>query len=773
MAHALFTIDVWDTILRRNCHPDEVKLFTARALLLVHGGKLRPEVRDATLLLHARQLAEHELGRESLALGMDDEYSIDAVMERWLSSVLADRARGEGTRLAAWARIVELTQEHAVTSADERIHTVLGGANGSRRIALSDFYMPGSDLAALLKAKAPSVRLDGVVVSCDVGLNKRSGRLYRYIQDRERLTPGQHTHIGDHPEVDVHTAAAMGIHTVHYLPAHHESRRALHRARWARRGDPSTLVHAVRRDIADSVRAPERLTADQQEMFYFGARCAPLYVGLVLRAMEEAISRGVGRVHYFTREGVFFRQVHDALADAAPGASLLGSPLPVSELLEVSRLATFCASLREVTLNELMRIWNLYSTQSIGNLLASLDVPEISVRPLLRIHGIDPVEAIQYPWTDPRVQALFADLRFTATIERARNQKRAVLRRYLGTRGFADDGTTKVIVDIGWRGTIQDNLAHVFPGCPVVGVYLGMHRVLNEQPGNAVKIAYACDAGADEATSGPLLEHVQPLEVLSNSPDGSVRGYTATDASVEAERLDDPGETAMWENASAYFQRGVLAAVPALVKWIRDYAFTAADLRPMAREAVRDIIASPPRPLCRSFFELRHNETFGLGGFVEMKTQDPSELARRAAHDAAAHTALWQAVGNSKWPCAFLRLHGLERERMWLARTRYGHYPLVDTMSTDPNHAAWSITQIEGSKGYQKLSAWKRSWPMRALNRLRYGPEWDAPSTINPVRRLAMLTGTRTFKVLHWLRHTGWARRRALRVERMDALDRW
>ena len=67
MAHALFTIDVWDTILRRNCHPDEVKLFTARALLLVHGSKLRPEVRDATALLHARQLAEHDLGRESLA----------------------------------------------------------------------------------------------------------------------------------------------------------------------------------------------------------------------------------------------------------------------------------------------------------------------------------------------------------------------------------------------------------------------------------------------------------------------------------------------------------------------------------------------------------------------------------------------------------------------------------------------------------------------------------------------------------------------------------
>ena len=34
----LVTFDIWDTLLRRRCHPDEVKLFTCRAALLRAGG---------------------------------------------------------------------------------------------------------------------------------------------------------------------------------------------------------------------------------------------------------------------------------------------------------------------------------------------------------------------------------------------------------------------------------------------------------------------------------------------------------------------------------------------------------------------------------------------------------------------------------------------------------------------------------------------------------------------------------------------------------------
>ncbi len=776
MSHSLLTIDIWDTILRRRCHPDEVKLYTARGLLLSWWREVRPELRHPVSLLHLRQRCEHEIGREAQALGMDDEYRLMDVLERWAGYAMSAPEAGRAGEIARWAYELEMAQEREVTYADEQVQGLLEVSNGSKRVALSDFYVGSSELHSLLELKAPRVRVDEVVVSCEVGLNKRSGRLYTYMHDRARVTPGQHAHIGDNPEVDVLTPHRLGVRTVRYAPAAQEARRAEHRKRWElRQGGVGGLVGALRRDIAGSVRAPGRLTAAQREMFYFGARCAPLYVGLVLRAIEQAIYLGVPRVHYFTREGVFFQRVHDVIAGTAPGRSLLGVDLPTSELLEVSRLSTFCASIREVSVREFMRVWNLYSTQSISGLLATLDIPELSVRPLLGIHGLDAGEAICHPWLDPRVRALLADRRFAGTLERVRTSRRAVLREYLAGRGFEDDGSAKVVVDIGWRGTIQDNLAHLYPGCRITGVYLGMHRVLNEQPGNVEKIAYACDVATDEAACGPLLEHVQPLEAISNSPDGSVRGYRRGERAgkIAVERAGDPGETGMWEDASRYFQKGVLAAAPVVTRWIRDYAFSSEDLRPMALEAVRDIFSAPPVGICEAFFRLSHNETFGLGGFVQMGTADPSALARRARTDEGAARALAAAAWESKWPCAFFRAHGLEQERLAWARARYGYRPDVDIDAGGAPEARSALVQIESSRSYRMVRACKSLWPVRLINRLRFGEHHDLPPSSDPVARLAAIRRSRAFRVLRWVRHLGPVRARAIRKYGMDALGRW
>ncbi|MGB4782617.1 hypothetical protein, partial [Candidatus Methylomirabilis sp.] len=42
----LMTVDVWDTLLRRRCHPDAVKLHVCCWLLRCHGRRLPPEYRD-------------------------------------------------------------------------------------------------------------------------------------------------------------------------------------------------------------------------------------------------------------------------------------------------------------------------------------------------------------------------------------------------------------------------------------------------------------------------------------------------------------------------------------------------------------------------------------------------------------------------------------------------------------------------------------------------------------------------------------------------------
>jgi hypothetical protein len=97
------------------------------------------------------------------------------------------------------------------------------------------------------------------------------------------------------------------------------------------------------------------LPPPRRALFDLGRRYALLFYGFGLFAIKEAIQRRAERVYYFTREGIFFRAIHDRIRAASP----LGLNIPSADILEVSRVSTFLPSVREFTTTEFMRVWNL------------------------------------------------------------------------------------------------------------------------------------------------------------------------------------------------------------------------------------------------------------------------------------------------------------------------------------------------------------------------------------------------------------------------------
>ena len=59
--YKLRTIDVWDTVLRRDCHPECVKLATARHLLFIGKAPLKSTFHDQWTLYDARVKTERLL----------------------------------------------------------------------------------------------------------------------------------------------------------------------------------------------------------------------------------------------------------------------------------------------------------------------------------------------------------------------------------------------------------------------------------------------------------------------------------------------------------------------------------------------------------------------------------------------------------------------------------------------------------------------------------------------------------------------------------------
>jgi len=188
--------------------------------------------------------------------------------------------------------------------------------------------------------------------------------------------------------------------------------------------------------------------------------------------MERALMERVDRVYFFTREGAFFKKAYDEIARFNP----YNTQNPKTELLAVSRRATFAASLKSCSVEQLMRLWTLYSQQSTRGLAVSLNLDEDLIERLAVAYGIEYRETIKYPWKDERIRSLLADETFRSHAEERIEAQKAVLVAYLTQQRFLEKGL-RLIVDIGWRGSIQDNLAQLNGEIFIKGCYLGTVRV--------------------------------------------------------------------------------------------------------------------------------------------------------------------------------------------------------------------------------------------------------------------------------------------------------
>ncbi|VAX37575.1 FIG00857420: hypothetical protein [hydrothermal vent metagenome] len=707
----LLSVDIWDTLLRRRCHPDEVKLFTARLLWTAHRQKLRPRFGNPWHLLDERVRCEATIASEREAAGLDNEYAVEEVCVRWLDQSFRPDVPA-AVRASIVDRLVEaeVEQEQRVVYPDRRCLRLLQHHGADRVIGLSDFYLGERHLRRIIEHACGKVPFERIFVSADCLVNKMRGRLFAHAQREMVAEPGHHTHIGDNEWSDVKSPKRFGVRGIHYLNPDEEPARARHRTRYEARqkGNFVPTAQVLTRTLRERCSPPADLNPTQRELYEIGFQTAPVYVALVLGAMQHAHALGCPAVHYCTREGEFFKKIHEAIAPVQP----FGLPAPRARLLEVSRVCTFMPSLREVSTREMMRVWNLYSSQSIAQLLKTLDVNPLPFEPILAKHGIDPELVITHPWKDPRIQRLFADPLFQRLIEQQRDRRRAIALEYLQSKGFGKGPV--VMVDIGWRGTIQDNLAHLLPETPIAGWYLGLVGFLNDQPPNTTKHAIGPDARLDPELLMQIIYNVSPLEMIANTDSGSVKRYQrAHDGSIVATRVHDEAEDSVWQRYTQYFQRGALAAAPLVARWARTFAVEPTEMKPMVIDLLRTIKATPPRVLAEAYFALNHNEIFGVGGFLEKRADLPAELLRKGEESRGSDPEFVAAIESSDWPQGLLCLLGHEELCRQYNAFREDRSRKIDKRLAAKARKAAEANQSATPKPVVKVAPWQGA-PARA-----------------------------------------------------------
>ncbi|MTW22593.1 hypothetical protein [Allochromatium palmeri] len=426
----------------------------------------------------------------------------------------------------------------------------------------------------------------------------------------------------------------------------------------ARFTDRSSLQrHIERSALTAATPILEDLRTKPGLIFRLGIKSAPLFVGQALFIAEQSIIDDVEQIYFFTREGEFFERV---FASVVPNGRLGNHSLPRGRLLEVSRLATFSASLRAVSLDEMRRLWSLYDSQSLFALARSLGLETEPLEPIGARHGLRLAETIVHPWLDTRVKALFADPVFVRLVsDKIAADRRAALT-YFAQQGLIDGRGPFGLVDIGWRGTIQDNLAWMLPNTRFFGYYLGLQRFLNLQPPNGVKRAYGPDANLNLFFSH-LLDAVSPMEMLCNSPHGSVMGYYLEGEGARARRLIEPTENAIQAEVVRYFQDGVLLACRHWAPHVEAHSIRSQDLREQACQLWSDLIERPERQISEAYAALKHNDVFGVGGFVDKRVVPSPWRMIRGIVSPEDRRAVILYIKQTQWTSGLWQRHDLSR----------------------------------------------------------------------------------------------------------------
>lgn len=614
----LVTVDVWDTLIVRDRPADAAKLATARRMVL------RPDVARAVPQDDVFDVMAKRVAVEARLAAADpmQEYLLEDVIAGTFQAlgVVADEATVTALVQA------EVGDEIAWTRARPDVATL--AQHQSRLAIASDFYMSADHLQRIVAAADPTWADVPVYVSVDRGCSKRlGGGLLDLVRREQHVAPERHVHIGDNVHSDIAMQLAAGG-TAIQVQAH---------SRFPAAGEfgPDDLLSCVaelRRQVAAF--SAEHPTDDAYRSA--GRDLAQLAVMVVARGLEKAYREQVDRIHYVSREGIFLATVHEAVEPLLrpPGAQAVR---PVH--LALSRRATFGASLHAPYRFSLQRMWSMYAKQSPRAMLLSIGVDPDDFREEVLAAGLDLDAVISDVRLDPRVDAFLADpeveRKLTAHVERARDLlSRYVLGRTTMTSPF-------IVADIGWRGTIHDNLVRALGIGSSFGVYFGLFPFLNAQPVGSQKVAVAFDGnlGEDFAFADPPAVLERPW-----TPDvPSTIGYR--DEGGEVVPLFDQ-EAGHVSAGIAAFQQGSLEVAPLVARWLVGFGLTTTALRPQIAVWARELWENPPPGVADIWFSSDHDDSFGALNRTDFGKDRPGETWLQG--DLLRH--IRRGMASSGWP---------------------------------------------------------------------------------------------------------------------------
>ncbi|TCJ14743.1 hypothetical protein EZJ19_09175 [Parasulfuritortus cantonensis] len=449
----LYSFDVFDTLITRP-YARPVDLFRRLAMDILGDG-----VDEAALDAFALERINSE-ARARTHRGERDDITLAMIYEEFAKvpayAGLADQAMTREVEL-------ELASVIAVRSMVDQVHDLMAG--GHRVVAISDMYLPTHVVTAMLNRAGLALSDDAVYVSGEIGLSKRSGRLFDYVAQREGRAPGQCFHTGDNKKSDVERPRQRGWRASLCL-----------KARENRFEVPATNDYWLTTRAAGVAKAGRlRNVSGNIAAAHIGSGVVgPLLCAFVAHVLFDARKQGLDTLYFVSRDGQIFLKI----AHALQASGLV--PEIECRYLYGSRQAWLLPSVTEATREQIGWAFPKGASSAPRDILRRLELEpsEFSQEASpCTLWGCE-LDAMQSEEeVDQFIGHLLDSPAAQRIVDRA-NERRRNLIGYLGEQGFLDPKRRHALVDVGWslqsQAALRQCVRAVGHNVDVRGYYFGV-----------------------------------------------------------------------------------------------------------------------------------------------------------------------------------------------------------------------------------------------------------------------------------------------------------
>jgi hypothetical protein len=270
---------------------------------------------------------------------------------------------------------------------------------------------------------------------------------------------------------------------------------------------------------------------------------------LFTRKLSEGVtSRGVNDLLFFAREGKLLKECFDYYQTLAGKAGSVRS-----HYVEISRKASFLPSLGPLATENFGTLFRQYRRISLRDFLQSLAL-EYETESLASALGVS-VDDLAVPSkdlpTDPVFQRLISSAEFTHLYETERTSRSSALQKYLEQILGTPLPEQLHVVDVGWKGSIQDNLYNwlsnrVGESASISGYYLGLVAPGAASEANSKQALLFSSLGSKPTRGFHVFNENRSLyEILLHAEHGSARSYRLDAQGNAVAVADEYHESAM------------------------------------------------------------------------------------------------------------------------------------------------------------------------------------------------------------------------------------